>query len=95
VSTKPGAIPYEQFEVAGDKFLDKVRELLHQGNVRRVILKREDGTNLFEVPVRPGLAVTAATLAFAPVLVAVGAIAAVVSEVPLVAERQEDESDPA
>ena len=85
---------HEQFEVVGDKLLAKVRELLHEGNVRRVILKRDDGSTLFEVPVSAGHAVTAATLALAPVLVAVGAVAAVVSEVTVVVERQDDEPDP-
>jgi Domain of unknown function (DUF4342) len=82
----------EQFEVAGDNLLAKVRELIHEGNVRRISLKREDGTALVEIPLNAGLAVTVLTAALAPVLVAIGAIAAVLSQVTLVVER--DVEDP-
>jgi hypothetical protein len=84
---------YDEFEVAGEHLLAKVREVMHEGNVRRIILKREDGSTLIEIPVTTGLAVSVLTAAFAPALVAVGAIAAVVSHVTLVVER-EDEDPP-
>lgn len=77
----------EEFTVAGDNLLAKVKELIHEGNVRRVILKREDGTTLLEVPLQAGLTVTVLTAALAPVLIAIGAIAAIVSQVTLVVER--------
>lgn len=80
----------EEFEVSGENLLGKVREVIHEGNVRRVILKREDGSSLLEIPLTAGLAVTALTVALSPVLIAVGAIAAVVSQVTLVVEREED-----
>ncbi|MHA6523604.1 DUF4342 domain-containing protein [Tessaracoccus sp. G1721] len=82
----------EEFEVDGDGLLAKVRELIHEGNVRRVILKREDGTILLEIPLQAGLAVTVLTAALAPALIAIGAIAAVVSQVTLVVERDADDS---
>lgn len=77
----------EEFTVAGDNLLAKVKELIHEGNVRRVILKREDGTTLLEVPLQAGLTVTVLTAALAPALIAIGAIAAIVSQVTLVVER--------
>ncbi len=77
----------EEFQVSGDNLLTKVRELIHQGNVRRVILRREDGSTLLEIPLQAGLAATAVTVAVAPALIAIGAIAAVVSQVTLVVER--------
>jgi hypothetical protein len=80
---------YDEFEVAGENLLAKVREVMHEGNVRRIILKREDGSTLIEIPMTAGLAVTVLTAAFAPVLVAVGAVAAVVSHVKLVVERED------
>ena len=85
MSEKTGA--YEEFEMDGDKLLSKVRELIHEGNVRRVILKREDRTTLLELPLNAGLAVTAVAALKAPALIAVGAIAAVLSKVILVVER--------
>lgn len=84
----------EEFEVEGENLLAKVRELIHEGNVRRIILKREDGTSLLEVPLQAGLAVTVLTVAIAPALVAIGAIAAVVSRVTLVVEREVDDLVP-
>lgn len=81
----------EQFEVAGDKLLSRVRELIHEGNVRRITLKRDDGTTLLEVPLQAGLAATVLTAAIAPALVAVGAIAAVLTQVIVVVERDADE----
>jgi dsDNA-specific endonuclease/ATPase MutS2 len=81
----------EEFEVAGDHLLVKVRELVHEGNVRRVSLKREDGSTLIEIPLTAGLTVTMLTVALAPALVAIGAIAAVVSHVTLVVEREVDD----
>ncbi|WP_232550266.1 DUF4342 domain-containing protein [Propioniciclava soli] len=86
--------PSEQFEVEGDNLLTKVRELIHEGNVRRIILKR-DGDTLLEIPLQTGLAVTVLTAAMAPALVGIGAIAAVVSRVTLVVERDESAPDPA
>lgn len=82
---------YEEFKVEGDSLLAKVRELLHEGNVRRIIVKHEDGSSIVEVPVTAGLAGIVLTVAVAPVLVAVGAIAAVVSNVTLAVEREDDE----
>jgi dsDNA-specific endonuclease/ATPase MutS2 len=80
----------EEFDVSGDHLLAKVRELVHEGNVRRVSLKREDGSTLIEIPLTAGLTVTMLTVALAPALVAIGAIAAVVSHVTLVVDREVD-----
>jgi hypothetical protein len=85
---------FEQFEVAGDKLVDTVKNLVHEGNVRRIILKREDGSSLLEIPVNAGLVGLALTVALAPVLVAIGAIAAVLSQVTLVVERRTDAVGP-
>jgi hypothetical protein len=63
---------YEEFNVSGDNLLNKVHELIHEGNVRRVFLKNEQGDTLLEIPLTAGLAVTVLTAALAPMLVAVG-----------------------
>jgi hypothetical protein len=81
---------YEEFNISGDDLLTKVRELIHEGNVRRVFLKNEAGETLLEIPLTAGLAVTVLTAALAPVLVAVGAIAALLSQVTVGVERRAD-----
>jgi hypothetical protein len=86
---------FEQFEVAGDKLVSTVKDLIHEGNVRRIILQREDGSALLEVPVNAGLVGVALTVAIAPVLLAIGAIAAVLSRVTLLVERRTDAATPA
>jgi hypothetical protein len=78
---------YEDFKISGDDLLTKVRELLHEGNVRRVFLKNEEGATILEIPLTAGLAVTVITAAFSPVLVAVGAIAALLAQVTVGVER--------
>lgn len=83
----------EQLVVTGENLLAKVRQVLHEGNVRRIILKREDGTSILEIPVTAGVAVGVLTAAVAPALVAVGAVAAVVSQVTLEVEREGDRPD--
>ena len=78
----------EEYEVAGDDLLSKVREIIHEGNVRRVIIKHEDGHTLVEIPLNAGVAITVLTVALAPVFVAIGAIAALVTKVTVVVERE-------
>ncbi|USQ79935.1 DUF4342 domain-containing protein [Ornithinimicrobium faecis] len=83
---------YEEFTVPGSELLEQMKRLLAEGNVRRVYLKK-DGTTLLEVPLTAGVAVTAVTAVFAPVLVAVGAIAAMVTQVTIGVERQRPAGD--
>jgi hypothetical protein len=74
---------FEQFKVAGKDLADKIRELIHEGNVRRIIIKDEHGHTFLEIPL------TLATIGVvaAPVLAAVGAIATLVSKCEVVVER--------
>jgi hypothetical protein len=74
---------YEQFKVAGNDLAAKVRELIHEGNVRRIIIKNEHGHTFMEIP----LTVAAVGIILAPVLAAVGAIATIVSRFDVVVER--------
>jgi Flp pilus assembly pilin Flp len=74
---------YEEFKVSGDELLAKVRELVREGNVRRLIIKDESGRTVIEVPLTIG--VVAAALA-AP-LVAIGAIAALATRHTILVER--------
>jgi len=72
----------ETFKVAADQLVDAVKKVIHEGNVRRVIIKHE-GRSIVEFPLTVGI--VGAVLA--PVLAAVGAIAAVVTECTVEVER--------
>lgn len=79
---------YEEFTVSGAQLLEKVKEILAEGNVRRVFIKNNEGHTLLEIPLTAGVAITAVTAVFAPVLVAVGAIAALLTQVTVGVERE-------
>jgi hypothetical protein len=74
---------FEQFKVAGKDLVDKIRELIEEGNVRRIIVKDDRGHTFMEIP----LTVAAVGAVLAPVLAAVGAIATVVSKFDITVER--------
>jgi hypothetical protein len=76
----------EEIRLDGGKVLDKIKELIHQGNIRRIILKNEEGKTFIEIPLTLGL-VGAALL---PVFAAVGALAAVVTRMVIVVEKTEE-----
>lgn len=75
----------EEFRVDGEKIVAKIKELLHEGNIRRVIIKDKDGKTLMEIPVTIG--VVGALIA--PQLAALGAIAALLTEATVVVEKTE------
>ncbi|RPJ02041.1 MAG: DUF4342 domain-containing protein [Candidatus Aminicenantes bacterium] len=83
---KEGKTRFEEFRVNGGELLNKVKEIVHQGNVRRIILKDEKGKTFLEIPLTVG--VVGAIIA--PVLAAVGAIAALASDLTIVVEKIED-----
>ena len=75
----------EEFRINGEKLIAKVKQLLHEGNVRRIIIKDKDGKTVMEIPLTIG--VVGALLA--PTLAAVGAIAALLTEATVVVEKAE------
>ncbi|MBI3153138.1 MAG: DUF4342 domain-containing protein [Chloroflexi bacterium] len=75
----------EEFKLNGEKLLAKVMELIHEGNIRKLIIKDKEGKVLMEIPITFG--VVGALLA--PQLAAIGAIAALVTEATLVVEKSE------
>ena len=75
----------ETFNVKGEKLLQKVKQLIREGNVRRIIIKDKKGKVFAEFPLTLG--VVGAVLA--PVLAALGAIAALVTECSITVEREE------
>lgn len=74
----------QEFTVNGDEVVTKVKELIHEGNIRRIIIKSEDGRTMLEVPLTIGL-IGAALL---PVLAAIGAAAAIATRCTIVVERE-------
>jgi hypothetical protein len=75
----------EEFHVSGDDILRRVREIIDAGNARRIIIRNEQDHTLLEIPVT--IALVGAVLA--PVLAAVGALAALVTRCKIVVERVE------
>lgn len=74
----------EEFKINGRDLVDKVKELIQEGNVRRIIVKDREGKTLVELPVTIG--VVGAVIA--PVLAGLGAIAALVAECTIIVERR-------
>lgn len=71
-----------------DKVIAKIEQLIHEGNVRRVIVKNERGVTIIEVPLTIGLV----GVALIPVWAAIGAIAALAADFTIQVERKEDEA---
>ncbi|MBI1862868.1 DUF4342 domain-containing protein [Candidatus Microgenomates bacterium] len=82
-SSKTNKPPVEEFSVKGEKLLEKVKEIVHEGNVRKIIIKGKNGKSIAEFPLTVG--VVGALLL--PMFAAVGAIAALVSECTITVER--------
>lgn len=82
------AVPHftsEEYTVSGDNLVDRVKQLLHEGNVTRVIVKDEAGKTLLEIPATIGVV----GVVLAPWLAALGVIAALVTNCKIVVERRE------
>ncbi len=73
----------EEVKVLAHELVDKVKTLIHEGNVNRIIIKDEKGNTFVEIPVT----VAAVGAVFAPILAAVGAIAAMASKFTIVVEK--------
>jgi hypothetical protein len=86
-SQAPGGeqVRREEFQVTGDAVVAKIKELIHEGNVRRITLKNEEGKTLIEIPLTLG--VVGAILL--PVWAAIGAIAALAANLTIVVEKDQ------
>jgi hypothetical protein len=76
----------EEFKVSGEALVDKIKELAHEGNIRRIIIKDKSDRSLIDIPLTFG--VIGALLA--PQLAAIGAIAALVTNATIVVEIVEE-----
>ena len=73
----------EEFQVSGDMLVAKIKELVHEGNVRRVVIKNEEGRTLIDVPLTLGVV----GILVAPQLAAIGALAALVTHGTIMVEK--------
>ena len=83
----------EEIEIVGDQLVGRVKELIKEGNVRRLIIRNSDGEVLLEVPLSAGLAVGGVTTLFAPVLVALGAMAGLIASFKVEVVRRPDKEE--
>jgi hypothetical protein len=74
----------EEFKVSGVEVLRKIKELVREGNIRRIIIKNEEGKTLIEVPLTLGVV----GIALLPIWAAIGAIAALVANCTIIVERK-------
>jgi hypothetical protein len=72
---------HQRVTLAGSELVDFVKQLIEEGNVRRLIIRKPGGETLLEVPLTAGIAVSGALTLMAPVLAAIGALAALVAKV--------------
>ena len=79
----------EKFTVSGSQLVEKVKQLIHEGNIRRVRLLHE-GKTIIEIPLTIGAPVAVAGILWAPVLAALGAFAALVTECTIEVEKVEE-----
>ncbi len=76
----------QEFKVTGDALVAEIKKLVHEGNIRRITIKNEEGHTLIEIPLTIG--VVGAVLL--PVWAAIGAIAALAANLTIVVEKVED-----
>lgn len=73
----------EEIEVAGNEVVARVKELIDEGNVRRLIIRKPEGDVLMEVPLTAGVVVGGAAMVFAPLFAALGALAAFLTQLKI------------
>jgi len=73
----------EEFRVSGEELVEKIKEIIKEGNARKIIIKNEDGESVAEFP----LTIGAVGALIAPMLAAVGAIAALLTKCTIVVEK--------
>ena len=83
----------EEVEIDGGELVDRVKELIEEGNVRRLIIRKPNDDILLEVPLTAGVAVGGVVTIFAPVLAALGAMAALLAKVKIQIVRTTGEDE--
>ena len=88
MSEPQGSLNFEEIKIKGNKLVDKVKELIEEGNARRVIINKDDRV-LLEIPLAVGVGGATALIWLTPMLAAVGAMAALVTDVSVIIERND------
>ena len=88
--TPPATKPTDTFDVRGGHLVEAVKDLLHEGNVRRLIIKDGDGRTVMEIPVTVGLV----GFIVAPTMTAVAALAALAGDYTLEVVRDHPDTEP-
>jgi len=78
----------EEIKVTGEAVVARVKELIHEGKIRRIIIKTEDGRTLVEIPLTVGIVGGVLTAFLAPLLAAIAAIGALVARLSIIVERR-------
>ena len=79
----PDSFRTEEFKVEGEKLIAKIKELIHEGNIRKIIIKDKEGKTVMEIPMTFGIV----GVLLAPQLAAIGAVAALLTEATIVVEK--------
>lgn len=82
----------EQIEVTGNQLVDQFKKLIEEGNIRRVIVRTQDGKTLVEIPLTVGAAIGGALALFNPWLAMLGALGALVARVNIEVVREEPDT---
>jgi len=83
----------EEIKVTGRGLVKRIRKLIAEGNVRRLIIRKADGTRLLEIPLTAGAAVGGVVAIIQPVLAALGVLAMLLAEFKVEVVRVKDESE--
>ena len=83
----------EEIEISGSQLVDYAKDLIEEGNVRRLIIRTSDDKTLLEIPLTAGVAVGGVMTMFTPVLAALGALAALVVNVKVQVVRLNTEDE--
>ena len=81
-------VTVEEFKISGDALVSQIKALIQRGNIRRIIIKNEEGHPLIEIPLTVGVIGGTIGAALFPVVAAVGVIGAMVAHLTVVIERQ-------
>lgn len=83
----------EEIMVTGAELVERIKALVGEGNVRRLIIRKPDGDSMLEIPLTAGVAVGGVVTIIAPVLAALGALAALIAEFTVEVVREDNSDD--
>jgi len=83
----------EEIKVRGTEAVERIKELVEEGNIRKIVLKKENGEVLFELPMTAGVLAGGAVTLVAPVIAAIGAAAAFLAHVKIEIHRSGDSDE--